>query len=231
MSTSESSKEDLYSALVSGRKACTLCDKHLQNASHIRGGEFDSDRIGAYTQWQGNLDSQLMVVAQDFSDVSGFLKCQGWPGHNIQTNTALIKLLECAGLRVSVPSQGNSEDRLFFTNAVLCMKSGASKGRQQSIPQSCFNNCNLFLKESIELVAPRVVVTLGVRALHATRRAFGISNNEPLARSVARPIALTPSIQLVPLYHPSPTVINTRRSMPDMVNDWKSLMALLALQA
>jgi uracil-DNA glycosylase family 4 len=220
-------KQTPYRKLVEDRKACKLCDGHLQNASRIANGIHDSDRVGSFTQWQGNLDSPLVLVAQDFSDIAGFENYRGWAGHDVQTNINLVDLFKCAGLHIDLPEHGKPGDSLFFTNAVLCMKSGEKNGRQQSIAASCFTNCSPFLKRSIELVAPSVVVTLGTHALTATRRAFGISSDEPLSQAVGQPVPLATGIQLVPMYHPSPTVVNTHRSREVMRNDWRSLKPLL----
>ena len=191
----------------------------------------DSDRIGPYTQWQGNLSAPLMVVAQDFSDVAGFRKYRGWAGTDIQTNLTLQRLLACAGVKISVPAYGAPDDQLFFTNAVLCMKSGTQGGRQQNIPSRCFKNCSSFLRRTIEIVAPTVVVTLGVGALKAARLAFPSENNEPLRAVVGRCLPFAPGIALVPMYHPSPTVVNTHRCIERMCEDWSKLRELLPKHA
>ena len=216
-----------YKVLVEDRKACSLCKGWLENASRIEDGIHDSDRVGPYTQWQGNLDASVIVVAQDFSDVAGFCKYRGWAGPDVKTNKYLVELLGFAGFAVAPPEYGKPDDKLFFTNAVLCIKSGKRGGRQQSVPVSCFSNCSSFLKTTIEIVAPRLVITLGKEALRATARAFGILSTEPLSQCVGHPVALAPGIQLVPVYHPSPTVVNTHRSIEQMRTDWRSIGRLL----
>lgn len=231
MNADLASRVDRYSELVRKRKSCSLCAGHLQNASRIDNGLFDSERIGPYSQWQGNLHAPLVVVAQDFSDIAGFRQYGGWPGHNIQTNRNLIELLACAGYNIAPFELGTPDDRLFFTNAVLCMKSGDRAGRQQNVPVGCFSNCGSFLKATIELVSPRVVVTLGASALSATRQAFGLTSRQPLSHAVGVQVALASSIQLVALYHPSPTVVNTHRSMNSMRADWSRLAPLLGSDA
>lgn len=189
-----------YHQLVEQRKHCARCPG-LTNASAIDGGRIDSDRIGAFSQWQGNLDAALMVVAQDFADVEGFRKHEGWPGERVRTNTMLAALMTRAGIPIKPPQFGTADDRLFFTNAVLCMKRG---GMRAPLPESCGNECGRrFLRPTIELVAPRVVVSLGGRAMRAVCQAFDVVPPANLSAAVAIPIALFGSTVLMPLYHPA----------------------------
>ena len=222
------SKAQKYRHLVSDRKNCFLCEDRLQNPARIEGGIFDSNHVGPYSQWQGNLDAPLLLVAQDFSDVSGFRKYRGWAGSDIQTNVTLQGLLGHAGFDIAAPAHGLPDDKLFFTNAVLCMKSGAQGGRQQEIPSKCFTNCAPLLRRTVEIVAPRVVVTLGAHALKAIRHAFPGGENDPLREVVGQPRPLTQGILLVAVYHPSPTVVNTHRCIEKMREDWKVVGELCA---
>lgn len=193
-------KRDRYRRLVEQRKRCMCCPM-LTNASAIDGGCMDSDRIGPFSRWQGNLDATLMVVAQDFADVEGFRRHHGWPGERVRTNTTLTALMTRAGIPINPPQLGTTEDRLFFTNAVLCMKRG---GMRAPLPECCAAECGrLFLRPTIELVAPRVVVTLGGRAMRAVCLAFDLASPASLSAGVAATIPLMNPTVLMPLYHPA----------------------------
>ena len=208
-----------YHQLVEQRKDCARCPG-LTNASAIDDGRMDCDRIGPFSQWQGNLDAALMVVAQDFADVEGFRKHEGWPGERVRTNTMLAALLTRAGIPIKPPQFGTADDRLFFTNAVLCMKRG---GMRAPLPESCATECGRrFLRPTIELVAPRVVVSLGGRAMGAVCRAFGLEPPASLAAAAAIPIPLTSSAVLMPLHHPSAS-----RSRQAQQRDWDRVRTVL----
>src|SRR5207302_6332328 len=56
---------------------------------------------------------------------------------------------------------------LFITNAVLCTPRD-SAGHNATPNHSELENCSSFLREQIELIDPRIVVTLGSSALRAT---------------------------------------------------------------
>ena len=224
-------KPERYRLLVDQRKGCARCHPALSNASVIDGGCHDADRIGAYSRWQGNLDAELMVVGQDFADVEGFRDHRGWAGERVRTNLTLVDRVAQAGVTIAPPRYGVADDRLFFTNAVLCMKSG---GMQAAIPNPCFRHCGrLFLRPLVELLAPRVVVTLGERAMRAVCDAFDIRPPGRLADIVAQPLPLpVAATVLMPLYHPSPTVLNTTRSLATQRADWRRVgRVLLAVAA
>ena len=226
MSQPGTEKNREYRSLVEDRKACKLCASQLANPYRIDGGALDSERIGPYSQWQGNLAAPLLVVGQDFSDMKGFRQCRGWAS-DISTNRTLRDLVACAGLEISMPEYGAPEDRAFFTNAVLCIKTGNQKGRRQNVPMWCFHNCSSFLRRTIEVVNPTVVVTLGVKALKTVRAAFPGGDRRPLREIVGNCIPLIPGVMLAPMYHPSPQVVNRYRSFAEMCEDWEGLRPLL----
>ena len=158
------------SRLVEERKRCRLCGD-LKNPAEVDEGVFDSERIGPYTRWQGNLDARLMVVGRDFAPVERFRALSGWPGESIQTNLSLVRLLAEAGFTIAPPCSGSSDDQIFFTNAVLCLPSGSAM--RTRVRQESFRNCGRrFLRRTIEVVQPRAVAALGMAALDTILEAF-----------------------------------------------------------
>jgi uracil-DNA glycosylase len=220
-------KNRTYNELVTVRKDCRACPP-LVNPAVAADGELDSDRIGPYSRWQGNLHSDLVVVGQDFADVETFTRVGGWPGENVGTNLTLVELLAAAGFTISPPRRGISSDQVFFTNAVLCLKHGSM---QAAIPPACFRACGLrFLRPTIELVSPKVVATLGTHALDAVLSAFELSRSQPLLALIRDGFTfqLTCGARLFPMCHPSRTVINTTRSLDLQKSDWKRIGEHLA---
>ena len=212
-------KNERYARLVAARKDCRVCPQ-LANPSVVESGVLDSDRIGPYSQWQGNLDAPLVVVGQDFADTSTFRRVQGWPGERVATNKNLVRLLAAAGFSVPLPRIGSPDDTLFFTNAVLCLKQGSM---QRAIPSSCFQACaQRFLRPTIDLVAPRAVAALGAGALGAVLLAYGLRSPGPLLELVVAGVTfdLPSGARVFPLCHPSPTVHATTRSLALQESDW-----------
>ena len=61
-----------YAALVRVRRSCRACPG-LINPADCDGGIHDSDQIGPWTLWQGNLRADLVIVGQDWGDTRYFI--------------------------------------------------------------------------------------------------------------------------------------------------------------
>jgi DNA polymerase len=227
-------KQSRYDALVKARKICRACknpantSEDLHNPSEIDGGALDCDEIGAWCLWQGNLDAKVMVVGQDWADVSWFRKTEGKPTSTSPTNTTLVKLLAHAGLEIKLARETTGRGTLFFTNAVLCMKSG---GAQASVRDQWFKQCGeQFLRPSIDLVQPQVVICMGTKAHSAVLRAYGLKPRK-FSEAVGAPdpdVLLAGSRWAFAVYHCGAGTQNRNRKYDDQVTDWKRIGAFLA---
>jgi uracil-DNA glycosylase family 4 len=206
-----------YAELVARRKACRACTD-LTNPSAVDDGALDSDHIGPWSRWQGNLSADLMLVGQDWGDTRYFRRFQGLDDDKNPTNRTLMQLLESIGIVIGPPSSAGSKTQVFFTNAVLCLKEG---GLQGPVRAAWFQNCAPFLRRQVEIVAPRVVVTLGEHALQAVRQTFGLPR-----RSLASAVADTEGeilighSRLLAVYHCGARVLNSHRPIDAQIQDW-----------
>ena len=120
--------------------------------------------------------------------------------------------MSVAGLRIDAPSAANSGTGItFFTNAILCLKQG---GMQAAVDPVWFANCGkLFLRPTIELIAPNAVVTLGVRAYRAVCYAYGLRPQVFRRAVVGEPTQLPSGSLLLPVFHCGSRIINTHRPL------------------
>jgi uracil-DNA glycosylase len=219
-----------YVSLVADRKACRLCEE-LTNPSTISRPR-DCDRIGTYSLWQGNLASRLVVVGQDSADRESYSNVgkdyidghYSWPGA-AKTNDNLVKLVAEAGITINPPRDGVSEDIIFLTNAVLCLKEGDMSA---FIPPQYFAACGKkFLRPLLDIIKPKAVATLGSGALFAVDAAYGIGIDwtrtlTDLVQS-NQTFDLSQSSKLFPMFHPSPRVLARFRSFDKQAEDWRRL--------
>ena len=91
-------------------------------------------------------------------------------------------------------------------------------------PPKEIENCSSFLQDLIDLIAPKVISSLGGVGLEAINRIFG--TRYKLADVVARPLSVCEFI-LFPLYHPSPRVVYTRRTLDEQKRDFRKLIKTL----
>ncbi|MEO6062158.1 MAG: uracil-DNA glycosylase family protein [Thermoflexales bacterium] len=221
------SKASKYIALVSARKVCTECHSSgLTNPACVRNGALDSGEIGPWTRWNGDLNARLVVVGQEWGDIASFER-QGGIDTPSPTNEMLRELLASVGVSILRAPGCAQSSGVFLTNAALCLKIG---GAQAPVKQEWFDNCGAsFLRAQIELVQPRVVVTLGERAYRAVRDAFALPNASfHRAANRGHPMSLPISSLLVPVYHCGQRILNTHRKREAQFQDWLLVKALLA---
>jgi uracil-DNA glycosylase len=204
------SKHETYKTLVRKRKECRQCGD-VVNPSECADGKFDQHgHIGPWSDWQGNLDAEIMVVGQEWGGEENFARQKGKDIDSDATNSNLVRLME-KGLRrdLHVPSahQGTqSVGNFFFTNAALCLRKGAatsSKKTKNDISEESFANCGrTLLRPQIELIQPRVALVLGQSAWNGLMQAFGLSFPDTHKDSFAAgPVDLNGVTMAVPLFH------------------------------
>ena len=211
-------KLELYEQLVKKRKNCAKClSLNLTNPSACAGGQYDADHIGPWTSWHGDLDADLMIVGQDWGGSDYYIDQKGIETDDNDTNINLQILLASIGYKVALPREPRRPAKLFFTNAVLCLKQGRLTGRVRS---QCFINCGrAFLRPQIELVQPKVVVTLGFSAYKAVVRAFGHRPRTSM-RDAVQTTAVLGRATLVPVYHCG-YLGSLSRSLSEQKKDWE----------
>jgi len=110
-----------------------------------------------------------------------------------------------------------TRDQIFITSAALCNPRTPS-GANRKPTQAEVANCSGFLKRTIELVNPQVIVTLGSVALDALKR---IHYHELTLKEAIGKIHRWNERLLVPLYHPSPQVLASHRREEAQLRDYQ----------
>lgn len=106
---------------------------------------------------------------------------------------------------------------IFITSAALCNPRSES-GANRRPTQKEINNCSSFLRRTIEVINPRVIVTLGSVALEALKR---IQYHELNLKESAAQIHSWSERVLVPIYHPSPQVLASHRRDAKQLQDYQ----------
>ena len=110
-----------------------------------------------------------------------------------------------------------TRDQIFITSSALCNPRTES-GANRKPSQSEIANCSGFLRRAMEIVDPRVIVTLGSVALDAIKR---IQWHDLSLREAAAKIHHWDGRLLVPLYHPSPQVLASHRREAEQLRDYE----------
>ena len=106
---------------------------------------------------------------------------------------------------------------IFITSAALCNpRSESGANRKPTLKE--LKNCSSFLRRTIEVINPRVIVTLGSVALEALKR---IQYHELNLKESASRIQSWNERVLVPIYHPSPQVLASHRREAEQLRDYQ----------
>jgi DNA polymerase len=114
-------------------------------------------------------------------------------------------------------SIGLSRQQIFITSAALCNPRSES-GANRKPSRAELANCSDFLRQTLEIVDPEVVVTLGSVALDALK---AIESHDLSLKESAAKIHRWNGRVLVPIYHPSPQVLASHRREQDQLQDYK----------
>jgi len=110
-----------------------------------------------------------------------------------------------------------TREEIFITSAALCNPRSES-GANRRPTQKELKNCSSFLQRTIEIVNPRVIVTLGSVGLEALKR---IQYHELNLKESAAQIQSWNDRVLVPIYHPSPQVLASHRREAEQLQDYQ----------
>lgn len=169
-----------------------------------------SDQPAVLSPANGNLNAKIVFVAEAPGRFGA--RRTGIPFHGDRSGDNFETLLAHIGL---------TREDVFITNAVLC--NPLKKGNNRRPKTSEIRNCSHFLRETLDLICPGVVVTLGSVGLQALNLLLG--TRYQLSKNVAKPLA-TPNFTLFPLYHPGPRVTNWKRPMTQQKKDFNKIIPL-----
>lgn len=115
-----------------------------------------------------------------------------------------------------IASIGLGRDQIFITSAALCNPRTES-GANRRPTKAEVENCSGFLRQTIQIIDPKIIVTLGSVALDALKR---IQWHELNLKQAAGTIVHWDGRLLVPIYHPSPQVLASHRREEEQLKDY-----------
>lgn len=188
----EDNKEAKFLNLVDRVSACELCPRMKGSARVLGPG-------------CGPLDASLMFVGE----APGRLGADGshLPFHGDKSGHNFEKLIEQVGV---------SRYEMFVTNAVLCNPKDEN-GNNATPTRGEISNCAPFLRETIDILDPAIVVTLGGVAL----KACGLVEPHAVSlREHVRTNRIWMRRTLIPVYHPGQRAM-VHRSFANQLSDYQ----------
>src|SRR5919107_4218752 len=184
---------DSFNELVKDAAGCTLCPAMC-------------GRTAVLSELNGSPDARVMFVGEapgrKGADRTRVPFSGDQSGANLDRFLSSIKL---------------TRQEIFITSAALCNPRSES-GANRKPTQKELANCSTFLRRTIAVVDPRVIVTLGSVALEALKR---IQYHELNLKESAAQIHSWNERVLVPIYHPSPQVLASHRREAEQLGDYQ----------
>jgi DNA polymerase len=140
-----------------------------------------------------------------------------------RTRIPLVGDMSGRNFDLFLTATGLTRKEIFITNSVLCNPREDDCNVRPSSQE--IKNCRPFLARQIDLLQPQIVATLGAVALSALQK---IENHKLTLKDVGKAFDWY-GRKLVPLYHPSPHVVNGRRRTDAQLTDYKTIKDTLEM--
>ena len=196
----EMRKREQFAELVAEAANCTRCTAMCGRAAVL-------------SELNGSINARVMFIGEAPGRKGADRTRIPFSGD--QSGKNFESFLAAAGLKRS---------EIFITSAALCNPRAASGANRRPATQE-LRNCSVFLRRTIELINPQVIVTLGGVALEALKR---LHDHSFTLRDDGAQVRQWNDRTLIPLYHPSPQVLITSRDANQQLRDYKVVKRAIA---
>ena len=101
----------------------------------------------------------------------------------------------------------NILDKIYITNAIMCARKGNNyRGNNIKLKEST-KNCLEYIKTQIDIVNPKLILTLGYYPLYSLSQIFKFNIEKQLTDTIKKQSYFkVDNIVIIPLYHPTAQV-------------------------
>lgn len=206
-------KRKQFEKFIKELRKCDKCiNLNCQNKSLIniyQDYDFCTNIPSIWTDWFNRLNSKVMIIGQDWGPYNDMKKFNVLLDKNKSNWKEIIELEKSNTKKIlenyiKESSIGKySLDDMFITNAIMCARQGDSyRGNNIDLKKSTIN-CSEYLLKQIEIVKPKVVLTLGYYPLLSLSKTLGFKIDKTLTESIKNnPEIKMSDFVIIPLYHP-----------------------------
>ena len=187
------SKHALFRRVIVEAATCTLCPAMCE-------------RTAVLSELNGSVAARIMFIGEAPGRKGADRTRKPFSGD--QSGKNFDRFLASIGL---------SRAHIFITSAALC-NPRTDSGANRKPGKTELTNCSEFLRRTIEIIDPAVVITLGSVALDALKL---IEPHDLSLKESAAKVQSWDGRVLVPIYHPSPQVLASHRREAEQLRDYK----------
>jgi uracil-DNA glycosylase family 4 len=179
-----------------------------------------------WTDWYNRLDAEIMIVGQDWGPVDDmkkfYKKYKEHSGNdNIEKKATIWKqiieeeksltkkmltkyIVESAKLN-NIFIDNDYLDKIYITNAIMCGRRGKNyRDAKNFSVKECTINCMEYLKHQIDIVNPKIILTLGYYPLLSLSKIYQFEIDNTLTKTINNmPELHINNIKIIPLFHPA----------------------------
>jgi len=221
-------KTNTFDELIRDMSTCKKClsmkNKKNRDCSLINIYEnikFAKEIPSIWTDWYNRLDSKIMVIGQDWGPFVEMQRINKLYLQNptkdnwnklIEEEKSLTKKQLTKYLIESSNGKLNSLNNIYITNAIMCGRKGNNyRGNNINLKASTLN-CKEFLLRQIEMVKPKIILTLGYYPLYSLSHIYNFQIEENLSKTIINhPIIERKDLIIIPLYHPSAQITKEKQ--------------------
>ncbi len=189
-----SNKSTVFASLLHSVDFCDICPRMC-------------GRNKVLSEMNGSLNTKVMFIAEAPGRLGA--ECTKIPLYGDRTGDNFEMLINNAGWK---------RENVFITNAILCNPQDEN-GNNSTPTKDEIVNCSAYLRMTIDLVNPAVIVTLGIKALDALKNIT--AHKYVLKENVAQCLDWN-GRKLYPLYHMGPRAL-IHRNMSKQCGDFIKL--------
>lgn len=239
-----------FNKLIDNMGKCERCtniykkeNKKLVDCSLIniyKNKEFCLNIPTIWTDWYTRIDSDIMIIGDDWGPYTEMSKYReeyikelrtdedAWENLVNKEDTLihknLVKFLTESAKLEKFELETDFLNHIYFTNAVMCARQGESyKDTKCFDAKECTINCILHLIRQIEIVRPKIIITLGYYPLLAISKIFDFEIKTTLQSTLEETnIYEKEGITIIPAFHPV-SQIKQINQIKQYRNIWKKL--------
>lgn len=217
-------KKELLDEMFQDMSKCDLCldikNKSGKDCSliNIYKDDFYKEIPSIWTDWFKHVDSKIMIIGQDWGPYVEMKKFRdmykvdetdsSWERiieEEISlTKKILTKYLVESGKCFGLDIDDNIIKNIYITNAIMCARSGNNYRSDNIKLKECSLNCSKYLKRQIDIVKPKIILTLGFYPLLSLSKIYNFKIDKTLSSSIDNyGFFEIQDIVIIPLYHPA----------------------------
>lgn len=201
--------EDLITELGKCDRCTNLKCKEKSLINIYQDYEFSISIPSIWTDWFNRLDSKIMIIGQDWGPYNDMKKFNNLLDSDKSNWKELIELEKSNTKKLLENFIKESSDKkyslddIFITNAIMCARQGNNyRGNNIDLRKSTIN-CSEHLQNQIEIIKPKVILTLGYYPLMSLSKTFDFKIDKTLKETIKNyPEIKTDNFVIIPLYHP-----------------------------